>query len=87
VEVIFNEEAIGFGDVKFIGYIGTFVGTKGAIFFDLWWTMFRNGNPISDLVALQSAIKRNKNRQFVAFRSVFSLWSDKLFIVFRSHGQ
>lgn len=31
-EVIFKKETIGFGDIKLIGCIGAFIGTKGAIF-------------------------------------------------------
>ncbi|MDR0418296.1 MAG: prepilin peptidase [Puniceicoccales bacterium] len=49
-ELVLNKEAIGFGDVKLMGCIGAFLGTKGAIFsifggtclgmvtlFPVWW--------------------------------------------------
>jgi leader peptidase (prepilin peptidase)/N-methyltransferase len=58
-ELVLNKEAIGFGDVKLMGCIGAFVGTKGAIFsifggtclgmvtiFPLWWLCNRRKNKI-----------------------------------------
>jgi leader peptidase (prepilin peptidase)/N-methyltransferase len=58
-EIILNKEAIGFGDVKLMGCIGAFLGTKGAVFsifggsclgmvtiFPLWWLYNRRKNKI-----------------------------------------
>ncbi|MDR1435292.1 MAG: prepilin peptidase [Puniceicoccales bacterium] len=56
-ELVLNKEAIGFGDVKLMGCIGAFIGTRGAIFsifggtclgmvaiFPLWWICNRRKN-------------------------------------------
>jgi leader peptidase (prepilin peptidase)/N-methyltransferase len=56
-ELVLNKEAIGFGDVKLMGCIGAFIGTKGAIFsifggtclgmvtiLPLWWICNRGKN-------------------------------------------
>jgi leader peptidase (prepilin peptidase)/N-methyltransferase len=58
-ELILNKEAIGFGDVKLMGCIGAFLGTKGAIFsifggtclgmitlFPIWWLCNRKKSEI-----------------------------------------
>jgi leader peptidase (prepilin peptidase)/N-methyltransferase len=58
-ELILNREAIGFGDVKLMGCIGAFLGTKGAIFsifggtclvmvtlLPLWWFFNRRKSEV-----------------------------------------
>jgi leader peptidase (prepilin peptidase)/N-methyltransferase len=58
-ELALKKEAVGFGDVKLMGCIGTFIGTKGAIFsifggtclgilviFPPWWFYNRRKNKV-----------------------------------------
>ncbi|MDR2812194.1 MAG: prepilin peptidase [Puniceicoccales bacterium] len=58
-ELVLNKEAVGFGDVKLMGCIGAFLGTKGAIFsifggtclgmvtlFPVWWIYNRRKSKI-----------------------------------------
>ncbi|MDR1590736.1 MAG: prepilin peptidase [Puniceicoccales bacterium] len=58
-EFVLNKEAIGFGDVKLMGCIGAFLGTRGAIFsifggtclgmvtlLPIWWLCNRRKNEV-----------------------------------------